>query len=531
MNLSKNKVPHSGPVGASILILGEAPGEDEDYQGQPFVGRSGEFLNHLLELAGLNRSECRVANVLNYRPSGNDFKQANGSPELESSIQELTTYLNLHPPKIILALGNEALRFCVGHDGISKWRGSVLRRDRSYVIPTYHPAAALRAGDIAPQIVFDFKRAAKVLRDGYTPPTYDFEIAPYDIEAICRKVKEAEFVATDIESHYDSTQILCIGFAWSATEACVIKNSSDLGVSDNFKDAVEKILQSCRSNTYHNGTYDVQVLEENGILVARERYDWDTMFAQRILEPELPIGLDFCTSIYTDQQYYKDDGKQIGKKVPLTLYTYNATDCVCTWQTRKAQQEIFASRPDDFWSFQQDMADVPVTLAFQRNGMLVDQDRMFELENAIQTKLNDALTTMYILAGGEFNHRSPLQTKKLLYDTLGLPKRTKMGGQETTGEDAVVSLLQFCKREYDTKSTARGKDTWMAKMGVLKMLLQVRGYEKLLSSYLRVSMSSDGRVRAMYKQAGTETGRYSAGLYADGTGFNPQTLPREVIEV
>ena len=527
----RKKVKHVGPAGAEILILGEAPGADEEYLGLPFIGKSGEFLDHMLSYAGIAREECRVANVLNYRPPDNNFESMRGTPEMEESLEELNSYIALHPPKLILCLGNEALMAIMGFGGISKWRGSVLFKGKSFVLPTYHPAAALRQGDMAPQIVFDFKKAKRVLQKGYRTPVHDFHIQPSDLDYYLPFISSAPFIAVDIESVRDTTHILSIGFAWSATSALVLKNHNPLGegMEEEFRRSCEAIFDGAKALTFHNGTFDVEVLRINSIPVPLEKYDWDTMFAQRTIAPELPIGLDFCCSIYTDEPYYKDDGKQVGKKVPLTLYTYNATDCIVTWQTRKAQQELMDSSL--LWSYKEDHEDILVALDMQKNGLLVDQERLAMFDKAIDGKLRIDATMMFMLAGKTFNYASPKQVKELLYDEFKLPVRKNKKGAVTTDEDAIVSLLQYCMSELESRSTPKGQEPWIKKVGVLKMLLKVRGHEKMLSSYIRFSMSDDGRVRGSYNIAGTETGRWSASLYVDGTGFNPQTLPRESIEV
>ena len=127
---------------ARVMLIGEAPGKNEDLQGEPFVGRAGENLNRVLELAGLKREEIYIANVLKCRPPGNRNPQADEvlacSPFLREQIRSIW-------PDIIVTLGNPATHFVLKTEiGITKLRGRFHKMGHFVVMPTFHPAAALR---------------------------------------------------------------------------------------------------------------------------------------------------------------------------------------------------------------------------------------------------------------------------------------------------------------------------------------------------------------------------------------------------
>lgn len=127
---------------ARVMFIGEAPGKNEDLQGEPFVGRAGENLNRVLELAGLKREEIYIANVLKCRPPGNRNPQADEvlacSPFLREQIRSIW-------PDIIVTLGNPATHFVLKTEtGITKLRGRFHQMGHFVVMPTFHPAAALR---------------------------------------------------------------------------------------------------------------------------------------------------------------------------------------------------------------------------------------------------------------------------------------------------------------------------------------------------------------------------------------------------
>lgn len=130
-----------GNPAARVLIVGEAPGKNEDLQGEPFVGAAGKYLNELLALAGLERDEVYIANVLKCRPP------SNRDPRPEE-IQACTPYLREQTrtidPEFIVTLGNFATKFILKTDvGITRLHGTLQRAGRFKVFPIFHPAAAL----------------------------------------------------------------------------------------------------------------------------------------------------------------------------------------------------------------------------------------------------------------------------------------------------------------------------------------------------------------------------------------------------
>ncbi|MSR53100.1 MAG: uracil-DNA glycosylase [Gemmataceae bacterium] len=130
-----------GPIGAEILFIGEAPGADEDRQGEPFVGAAGQMLNRIITGCGLRREEIYICNILRCRPPGNRPPQ----PTEEQNCREyLDETIDLVGPKIIVCWGATAaqnlLRSTVG---ITKMRGSMYSYRDLPVICTFHPASLL----------------------------------------------------------------------------------------------------------------------------------------------------------------------------------------------------------------------------------------------------------------------------------------------------------------------------------------------------------------------------------------------------
>ena len=152
-----------GRPDADVMMVGEAPGRNEDLEGEPFVGAAGHLLNRLLEEVGMRREEVYIANVLKCRPPGNRDPRPD---EIESCKGYLRGQLDLVDPKVIMTLGNFATQLLLRtNTGISRMRGRSYRwwRDK-LLIPTFHPAAALRGGErVTDQIREDLALMRSVL--------------------------------------------------------------------------------------------------------------------------------------------------------------------------------------------------------------------------------------------------------------------------------------------------------------------------------------------------------------------------------
>jgi len=145
----RNAVPGEGSLDATIMFVGEAPGYWEDVKGRPFVGAAGKLLDQLLSEIGLSRAEVCITNILKCRPPGN-------RDPLPREIETCTPYLDRQikaiKPKFIMTLGRHSTSYVLSRagfetGGITELHGRVYEADlnglRAFIIPTFHPAAAL----------------------------------------------------------------------------------------------------------------------------------------------------------------------------------------------------------------------------------------------------------------------------------------------------------------------------------------------------------------------------------------------------
>jgi DNA polymerase len=150
-----------GSESAELMVVGEAPGENEDRQGRPFVGRAGQLLDLLLLTAGFPRESVYICNVLKCRPPGN----RNPLPdEVAACSPYLLRQVELVAPKVIVAFGTFAAQTLLGTDtSIGRLRGRVHQYRGTPLVPTYHPAALLRNPGWVRAVWDDLQRARQVL--------------------------------------------------------------------------------------------------------------------------------------------------------------------------------------------------------------------------------------------------------------------------------------------------------------------------------------------------------------------------------
>jgi len=161
-------VPGTGPCPADVMVVGEAPGFNEDVQGKPFVGAAGKLLDKLLERIGLGRESVYITNVLKCRPPQNRDPMPN---EAEACLPYLRAQYRLVQPKAVLILGRHALeRMLPGVGSISRVHGQIFMRGGVAFMPVYHPAAALHNGSLVRDLEQDFDRVRGYLDEVLRPP-------------------------------------------------------------------------------------------------------------------------------------------------------------------------------------------------------------------------------------------------------------------------------------------------------------------------------------------------------------------------
>jgi DNA polymerase len=147
-------VPGDGKPTAQVMIIGEAPGRDEDGSGHPFVGAAGRFLNSVLEGTGLDRADLFITNTVKCRPPGNRTPRRD---EVETCTSNyLFQQIELVNPRLIMLLGAVAAKKVLGVKSISEARGRVIEHDGRRYVVGYHPAVRFYREDLAAKVHEDF---------------------------------------------------------------------------------------------------------------------------------------------------------------------------------------------------------------------------------------------------------------------------------------------------------------------------------------------------------------------------------------
>ena len=147
-------VPGEGTPSARVMLIGEAPGRDEDQRGQPFVGAAGRFLDQMLAGSGVNRGDLFITNMVKCRPENN-------RPPRKREVDTCTALylfeqIELINPALIMLLGSVATRKLLGVNSVNEVRGRVIEHNNRKYLAGYHPAASFYREDMAENIRQDF---------------------------------------------------------------------------------------------------------------------------------------------------------------------------------------------------------------------------------------------------------------------------------------------------------------------------------------------------------------------------------------
>lgn len=157
----KKSVPGEGPANAEIMFIGEGPGFHENEQGRPFVGAAGKFLDQLLAQAGVTRADVFIGNVVKCRPPGNRDPLPE---ELAACDIHLEAQIKAINPSIIVTLGRFSMNKFIPGAKISAIHGQMRKVGDRFVIPMFHPAAALHQATLKPAILGDFAKLPELLK-------------------------------------------------------------------------------------------------------------------------------------------------------------------------------------------------------------------------------------------------------------------------------------------------------------------------------------------------------------------------------
>jgi uracil-DNA glycosylase family 4 len=510
-----SRIPYRrGSYSSTIAFVGEAPGEMEerDEFKRPFIGASGQLLEQMMANSGIDPSSVYFTNVIKERPDDKEIhrwiKKNKDRFDLFTTIlnTELSSLPNL---QMIVPVGAVALQAICGKPSIDNWRGSIIPATLSKVkgkkcIPIIHPAAILRLWLYKPATVLDMQRIAKqrlfpeirsTKRNPKIRPSFE------DIITYIYFLKSSDcLISVDLETLPRPQRIVSIQLSHSSTEGIAILFQHRDGSSIYSEDQELVILKALMDLLHNCGkriigqnilTFDLFLLEVYGFNIQKllENVYLDTMEAAKCLQPQLPVGLDFLTSVYTEEPYYKSEGKEWGTKQGEDEFLhYGVKDVMVVSEI--APQLHAELKEDNLLEFYYERFQklARARLKMSRRGLLISEEKRAQLETTFSREIVVEQCKLNILVGENLNVKSTPQMKKLLYEKMKLPLQWSARGTVTCDEDALLTL----SAKYPSE--------------MFRHILNVRGKRTLFSSNIKARRDSDGRIRCSYGFA--ETGRF-----------------------
>lgn len=447
-------------------------------------------------------------------------------------------------PNAVVAFGANVLSTLCSVDSILNYRGSVL--DSTLVpglkvIPVVHPQWIFDKAQWQYYYLnsIDIKKAGyEATFQGIKRSEFQSIIAPslgQCVEYLDRLSERRELFSFDIETRANS--IACLGFCVGDTALCIPTQTTQgpaWSVDEEavIWQAVGRVFASNPNLVGQNLTYDLDWMLDYGIEASGVALD--TMIGQFILAPEMPKGLDYICSIYTDAVYYKDEGKTWSSKIPdEQLWKYNCKD---TYYTLKAADEIYKTlQKQGVLALWEDYGRklLPIALEIQKRGLEVDNLTKEELQRIIIEEYHRLRPEVVSAVGYEINVNSPKAVQAQLRDSLHLPLRKKRGKDSVTAdEDALMGFLtkplsktaqKVVKPGYKEQLTLIMKERHLRKAGTYAGIKVASG-----GAYTPDVLFSDNDdvVRSQVNIAGTKTWRFSMQESPHGTGWNLQTAPK-----
>lgn len=535
------RVEGSGPLDAQLLFVGEAPGEQEERTGEPFVGPAGQALRKWMMEAGISPTSVRFENLCKYRPPNNKLAawcpsgKANqlvvqGLMELGDTIESMP---NLN---CIVGLGSFPLRFLAnkGHwdskfhsfVGIQEFRGyqfPCTLVPGKKVLPTFHPSYLIQEGmgdhgtflaDLA-----KIKYHSTFSDLGYTQREY-FPAPEGHVKLQCRErlldsPKDTVFT-TDIEyvrnKKTGKMRLICVG----------ITNARDWAASfrtDNPGDIefIREILLSGHPINAQNSMFDASILEWHYGVPIQPLLSFDTMVAAHAANIELPKDLGYLASIYTQDEMWKDmvDWSAIaaGKQSPDTVYLYNCKDTAIQHEIMEEQQRYDLNDKNTREVFEFEMAMLNPLWDMSKRGMRLDHKLLKEANEQFDKEVLVLGHLLNSLCGRQVNVKSGTDMAWLVHDHLGIPmtRKTKKGAPKTDDKTLAAYLVK-CK---NPKQEA-----------ILNLIRDIRNRRDLKSKFFNAPLDTDGRSRGHYDPSKTRTGRLaSKKFYPTDRGHQQQNIP------
>lgn len=537
-----------GAVPAKLAIYGEAPGYNEDMEGVPFIGASGQLLDRELRAVGINRRETFVSNVVKCRPADNETP---GLKMIKACRSYAEAELAAVQPEVVLLLGNSAMRGMIAKSGVTKLRGSAIEgKDGRTYLPTYHPAAVLRTPGLLEAFRADLQTLKRLLDGDHQPPeTYTttinstsqlavFNQMLYHIGPTTPVVIDVEAGPADaqydkdgrkgagLEPWADDYRVWTIGFSWEPGRSWVLpihhperawegtSAAGDVWTLDTELNFLRVCLKSQKLGGHNAAEYDRKALLALGIDVPMT---FDTLLMAHLLDENRSNGLKPLAITLLGAEPWADEinhnrlnpldklAEYNGKDVDYTLRLYHLFKAQLIEQPRLARIYKQVTLPAANALAAIEMVGFPVRLRRLKSRNEEIEHRLAAVEDAL-------LQHVPVEQRASANFRSVPFLQRWLFGKkadggLGFPviKLSAKTHAPSTDEETLLELADHNPHP------------------AIDLLLEHRGLSKWHGTYTKawinkVKTLGRPRIHPTYNVTGTVTGRLSS---------NMQQVPRD----
>lgn len=495
-----------------VVIIGEAPGFTEAKELCPFVGESGQLLRKTLREVGFDDTKITYINTVSCHPPSNE--------KPHKIAQDLCTKLFLFnqlqelKPKLVILAGSVALNTFFPKDSITVKAGSVLSNEQFKFIPVLHPAYCLRNPTSTPKLRKDLKKAYQFVNGSLLiNKNYKLVDSLEVLEEARSVILSSPIISYDVETNgtvdvFDpNLELWTVGFGYAPNNAYCFPYEhpefTNIALKEKCRQTIIEICSSSVRKIAHNAIFDIQVLKKKGIEL-KGLYADTMVMAALTDENRYSLGLKQLAAEYLDGCVF-----QWSEKLS-ELAPYNCEDCDNTlglfevfFAQLKPNQRLFGLMKDII---------VPmlyVIVDMELDGAYINASTGKKLSDEFHQKLEairEAIDDRYPEARG-VNLSSPKQVGELLFEKLKLPviRRSEKTKVPSTDDETLSTLAK-------------------KKCKLAEFLLQIRKYEKLISTYVEKmpkACGPDGRIHCNFNICGTVTGRISS------SKPNLQNIPRD----
>lgn len=507
-----------GPKQADVMIIGEAPGKQEDLGGEPFIGKAGQLLTGILEECGFDRDEVYITNAVHCRPPDN---RSPSKSEIKHCRHWLGVEIARVRPKFVLLLGNTPLMAITDKAGITQRRGRPFEQDGIIYVPTFHPAFALRDPTQETFIRQDVELLAQIVKAGEIPrednlnPILVTTMAKFeemlgslrgrisfDIETTCLypwqqyELKTVKGKPTKIDA---PAKITMIGFGTRDGEYSIPTSMFNDETLDLMIHRIDEALEENDVElVMHNGKFDcLWVMVHYGVHWYK-RLVFDTMLAHYILDENSRHGLKELAMKYCGAPDWDiDRDEKRGNTTPQKLGMYHAHDLYYTLQLSRVFMKMLRKDTEVKRVF--DKVLMPCARMFteiEYHGLYIDHTKFDEAEEVLRKMKAEAEEELKQF--GNINWGSPAQLSKLLYEDLKIkPMAFTKTGAPSCSESALNQIDHPC----------------------VGALIRYRGAKQQLSFFIegwkpflhwrRINGEQQAYLHPSFKLHGTVTGRLS----------------------